>query len=73
MIKMKDILHELEYKPGALDGINKKSQELGKEFRKMAHTISRDLDSKENRAVGKCLKAYNNYFALLKEMNKVLK
>ena len=61
MIKMKDILTELEYTPGSLDSINKQSQDLGKEFRKMAHTISRDLDSKENRAVSKCLKAYNNY------------
>ena len=48
-------------------------QEIGKDFRKMAHSISRDLDAKDNRVVAKCLKAYNNYFALLKQMNKVLK
>ena len=68
-----EIVNELEYTPIGLDGINKKSQELGIEFRKMAHQLSRDLSSKENRAVGKCLKAYNEYFALLKKMNKELK
>ena len=66
-------VNELEYTPIELGEINKKSQELGKEFKKMAHKLSRDLDSKENRAVGKCLKAYNDYFALLKKMNKELK
>ena len=63
----------LDYTPLALDGILKKSQEIGRDFRKMAHSISRDLDAKDNRVVAKCLKAYNNYFALLKQMNKVLK
>jgi len=66
-------VNELEYKPIALDDINKKSQEIGKDFRKMAHSISKDLDAKDNRVVGKCLKAFNNYFVLLKQMNKVLK
>ena len=68
-----EILKELEYTPIALNGINTKSSELGKEFKKMAHSLSKDLSSQENRAVGKCLKAYNAYFASLKEMNKVLK
>ena len=66
-------VNELEYKPIALDDINKKSQEIGKDFRKMAHSISKDLDTNDNRVVGKCLKVFNNYFALLKQMNKVLK
>ena len=69
----KENVNELEYKPIALDGILSKSQEIGKDFRKMAHAISKDLDAKDNRVVSKCLKAYNNYFALLKQMNKVLK
>ena len=69
----KENVNELEYKPIALDGILSKSQEIGKDFRKMAHAISKDLDAKDNRVVSKCLKAYNNYFALLKQMNRVLK
>tara|TARA_B100000902_G_scaffold121935_1_gene122019 strand:- start:340 stop:636 length:297 start_codon:yes stop_codon:yes gene_type:complete len=69
----KKSVQELEYTPGDLDSVNKKSQELGKLFRKMANQISRDLDSKENRAVGQALKAYNAYFAELKKMNKALK
>ena len=39
----------------------------------MANQISRDLDSKEKKAVGQTLKAYNAYFAELKKMNKALK
>tara|TARA_B100000902_G_C26405672_1_gene479890 strand:+ start:57 stop:353 length:297 start_codon:yes stop_codon:yes gene_type:complete len=66
-------IKELEYTPGDLKKINDMSQELGKTFRKMANQLSRDLDIKENRVVGKTLKAYNSYFAELKKMNKVLK
>ena len=69
----KSSVNELEYTPSELSSINKQSQDLGKEFRKMAHKLSRDLSSEENRAVGQTLKAYNAYFAELKKMNKVLK
>ena len=68
-----EILNELEYTPHGLLQVNDLSEELGKTFKKLAHGISRDLDSKENRAVGQTLKAYNAYFVLLKKMNKVLK
>ena len=63
-----EILNELEYTPHGLLQVNDLSEELGKTFKKLAHGISRDLDSKENRAVGQTLKAYNAYFVLLKKM-----
>ena len=66
-------INELEYTPIDLPDILDKSSALGKSFKKMAHSISKDLSSEENRAVGKALKAYNSYFEELKKVNKILK
>ena len=64
MIKMKEIvgsiistedvqLKELEYTPVDLLDIANQAESLGKLVKKFAHTVSRDLDAKENRLVGK--------------------
>ena len=66
-------LYELEYTPGDLLVIADKSESLGKLFKKFAHTISRDLNSQENRIVGKALKEYNIFFDTFKKVYKALK
>ena len=73
VIMKKESINELEYTPIDLPDILDKSSALGKSFKKMAHNISKDLSSEENRAVGKALKAYNAYFQELKKVNKILK
>ena len=47
-----------------------RSEELGNVFKKWAHGMSSQYDSKTNRLIGKALKEYNAYFATLKKVFK---
>ena len=46
------------------------SEKLGNVFKKWAHGMSSQYDSKTNRLIGKALKEYNAYFATLKKVFK---
>ena len=65
-------LNELEYTPADLLDIADQAESLGNLLKKFTHAISRDLDSQENRLVGKALKDYNAFFASLKKVYKAI-
>jgi len=86
MIKLKDMLNEVQSKHSkykrknesvlnefddyGLESIADRAEQLGKLFRGFAHDVSQDLDSGENRLVGKALKNYNAFFNSFKTMYK---
>jgi|TARA_R110000824_G_scaffold344_7_gene2551 hypothetical protein len=80
MIKLKSLIGEdkqplNEKLPGhdedyGLDYIADSAEKLGKNLRSFAHDVSQDLDSGENRLVGKALKNYNAFFNSFKTMYK---
>ena len=53
-----------------LDSITDQAEKLGRQFKTFAHAVSRDLDSGENRLVGKALKDYDKFFNSFKHMYK---
>lgn len=59
--------HEIDH---GLDYIADSAEKLGRNLRSFAHSVSRDLDSRENRLVGKALKDYNTFFNSFKTMYK---
>ena len=61
-----------EYGAEDILDIADQAESLGKLLKGFAHAVSRDLDSQENRLVGKALKDYNNFFASLKKVYKAI-
>tara|TARA_R110000824_G_scaffold11249_1_gene48709 strand:+ start:305 stop:538 length:234 start_codon:yes stop_codon:yes gene_type:complete len=74
MIKLKNLIGEekqpLKESSDELADMVGQAEKLGKQFKGFAHEISRDLDSRDNRLVGKALKDYNTFFNSFKAMWK---